>query len=72
MIIRDRVGLPPRSPEGYLEGVDLNPFNTAVLEDFIQLAGIETPEWTLLFRVFGQELLIPKIGFRKDKQMSRS
>ncbi len=67
--VRQSCGAPlPRSPKGYLEGVDLNLLNTAVLEDFIQLACIEAPEGALLLRVFGQELLVPTIGFRNDMQ----
>lgn len=65
--VRQPYGTPlPRSPKGYLEGVDLNALNTAVLEDFIELACIQAPEGALLLRIFGQELLVPRIGFRND------
>jgi len=56
----------PCSPKGDLEGVDLNPLNTAVLKDFIQLACIEAPEGAFLFRVFGQELLVPTVIFETN------
>lgn len=64
---------PPPSPEGHLEGVDLNSLNTTVLEDFIQLACVEAAEGALLLRIFWQKLLSAKKGgyFINDIQRSR-
>lgn len=44
---------PQLIPECYLEGLDLDARNPAVLEDFLQLVGIQASERTLVVRVVG-------------------
>lgn len=45
------------APESYLQGVDLHAINPAVLENFVQVSGIQASERTLLVFVIRQKFL---------------